>query len=1337
MVLWFAALQALLLLPSLAHAGTPLIGAGNSHTCALTSEGGVKCWGVNWYGQLGDGSKTDRLTPVDVSGLTSGVSAVTAGGMHTCALTTGGGVKCWGNSGSGVLGHDTSLDPLIPGEVKNLASGIKAIAAGNNHTCALTSGGGVKCWGYNGYGQLGDGTKTDRWTAVDVVGLTSGVSAIAASTTHTCALTTAGGVKCWGYNDAGAIGDGSNTDRWTPTSVIGLTSGIVAIAAGGGHSCALTSGGAVKCWGWNYYGQLGNNNVPSTSATRPFPTSEQWVPVDVSGLTSGVSAIAAGSTHTCALTGSGGVKCWGRNTWGAVGDGSTSDRWTAVNVSGLGSGVSDLAAGLGERGTTCVRTVDGVLKCWGNNNYGQLGDGTLTQRLTAVDVVGMAKPVVTQNLVAGWNLLGNGSSAVLNVASAFGDSSKVISVWKWIAPTAKWAFYTPTATDSGAAHAASNGYDVLSTVAGGEGFWVNAKTPFTATLPTGTPIDSATFKSMASSWNLIATGDNKTPGTFNNALSTTTPTAGQIPNNFTALWTWDAALAKWYFYAPSLEQSGGLSNYVASNGYLDFGSKLLGPTSGFWVNKASGGTGTTLTQKTAPMTTALGGTLTLDNGAQLNAPPAAITSNGIVTFSQVNSAKGFGTADANHTVYELAGPIDPAKASFVFPGKAGLSAATISVVNYDTATGEGAAVPFSYDAASGRITVTPQPAVTAARFAASPGKTTAASGNGIMGRLGYLVEYESLYVPLGGHTIQSPFYEHLSPVTNPSGTSCWAAAATMLVKSFTLDSVQDTEMLSFLTYLHVSDDDYGSGIIGFSELLPRALSLYTQRSVEWRGYVNFTNLRSRLLREIDNGHPVILRWPGHVVLAVGYEHLGDGNYNIVMHDPKGVTPQNNDDGGMYSVRSWDWIRAKTWTGAIQLMWAQGEVQPARSLQTVGLPSGTAVGAVEFLGRNVERTPPGDEGVIGQYRWSMTDPFGHAWYRSQDKVAAVGLAPYTATQLRIRLPLWNASSAASTVQVRARIYDKNLATLYRSPVQSVSLGANQATPLIHEILIPVSNFRNLDKVDANNQIEFRIETEVQDATGAVYRDGWSENNMRGAMAVKPWITTVTPFSDARGNLVTVDGYSFGATKGTSLLVFFKDLPAEIISWSENRIIAKVPSGALKGNVVVQLGTSNGNIPSNGIEFSPALSSVSLSCNGLDVVIGASNGLRLTSASTPTVSGMSSTCDFTYESACTAGAKSALSATIDFSKGFVFEYCANGSCNYQGPNNAISLGWNGSSWATSAQYRCTGVGSYPTEPAQCLAPKTYTAQWDCASSSYLIYAQRETDAWIRVQIKKPPP
>jgi len=198
-----------------------------------------------------------------VSGLTTGVAAITAGQNHTCALTTTGSVKCWGRNVNGQVGDNTTTNRWNPVAVTGLASGVTAIAAGGWHTCALMSGGNVKCWGFNAYGQLGDNTTTQRNAPIDVNGLTSGMTVISAGYYHTCSLDSSGSVKCWGNNDNGRLGDGTNVQRNSPTPVSNLSSGVAKIAAGGLHSCARLVAGGLKCWGDDVFGEIGDGIILS------------------------------------------------------------------------------------------------------------------------------------------------------------------------------------------------------------------------------------------------------------------------------------------------------------------------------------------------------------------------------------------------------------------------------------------------------------------------------------------------------------------------------------------------------------------------------------------------------------------------------------------------------------------------------------------------------------------------------------------------------------------------------------------------------------------------------------------------------------------------------------------------------------------------------------------------------------------------------------------------------------------------------------------------------------------------------------------------------------------
>jgi len=313
--------------------------------------------------------------------MTSGVVAISSGYSHTCALTSAGGVKCWGNGGAGQLGNNIYADSNVPVNVLGLSSGVASVGTGFWHTCAVTTSGGAKCWGSNNEGMLGNGTTTTSPAPVDVVGLASGVSAIAGGDRFSCALMTAGGVKCWGENGWGFGQLGNNRAQGeadSPVDVTGLTSGVAAIAVGSRHACAVTTSGGVKCWGNNYYGQLGDGT-----------TTDRYVPVDVSGLTSGVSAIAAGQEYTCALTTVGGVKCWGRDNGGVLGDGNGGDSLVPVAVTRLGGGVAAISAG---SYSMCALMVSGGIKCWGGGGNGNLGDNTTLDRGTPVDVVSFTAP---------------------------------------------------------------------------------------------------------------------------------------------------------------------------------------------------------------------------------------------------------------------------------------------------------------------------------------------------------------------------------------------------------------------------------------------------------------------------------------------------------------------------------------------------------------------------------------------------------------------------------------------------------------------------------------------------------------------------------------------------------------------------------------------------------------------------------------------------------------------------------------------------------------------------------------------------------------------------------
>jgi alpha-tubulin suppressor-like RCC1 family protein len=291
------------------------ISVGHTYACAMVADGAstsVRCWGSN----LGDNAGRS-FDPMVVAGL-SGATSLSAGASHTCAVAQGSAL-CWGRNYTGELGLPNAVNAYDPTAVPGLGR-VRAIAAGTRHSCAILVQGGVMCWGANATNPLGGdvGGADHLEIPVAIAGLT-GATAISAGVAHTCALAAGGSVLCWGSNGNGQLGDGTRTDSLTAVKLaVGLKA--VALSAGGNHTCAIDSDKALWCWGFNGAGQLGTGG-----------TSASFVPVLVPGL-GDVTAVVAGDNHTCALLApmpgeSGGrVWCWGLNREGELGNGDEFQR---------------------------------------------------------------------------------------------------------------------------------------------------------------------------------------------------------------------------------------------------------------------------------------------------------------------------------------------------------------------------------------------------------------------------------------------------------------------------------------------------------------------------------------------------------------------------------------------------------------------------------------------------------------------------------------------------------------------------------------------------------------------------------------------------------------------------------------------------------------------------------------------------------------------------------------------------------------------------------------------------------------------------------------------------
>lgn len=353
-------------------------GPGAYSTFMKSSDGKVYGWGLDARGQLGDGDTTDKpkMKPIPFGGV---LSMALGGGTSYgfgCAAFGGTGAKCWGyNSTSYTLGDgvtSTSLTPIVP---TGWETNVTQVAAGYAHACALRTDGTAQCFGYNTYGQLGNASTTTAKTPV-AVGLT-GITALTSGYYTVCALK-GDEAYCWGYNIDGQVGDGSTTNRSSPTLV---GTGFASVAPGYYHTCAAMTDGSATCWGENLNGELGDGNggAGAASIKTPIPV----VGIDGIGALSGVSDVCTGYGTSCALLADGRVACWGRNADGQLGIGAVTPAMSNVPkaVSGI-TAATKLTCGYKH---ACA--IDGgKVKCWGDNQYGEIGNGGMPTDATTPQV---------------------------------------------------------------------------------------------------------------------------------------------------------------------------------------------------------------------------------------------------------------------------------------------------------------------------------------------------------------------------------------------------------------------------------------------------------------------------------------------------------------------------------------------------------------------------------------------------------------------------------------------------------------------------------------------------------------------------------------------------------------------------------------------------------------------------------------------------------------------------------------------------------------------------------------------------------------------------------------
>ncbi len=597
--------------------GITRIAAGARHALAVRTDGSLWSWGENNNGQLGDGTRNSRSIPATVPGLLIGVTSIAAGDKHSLAIANGR-IYAWGWNQNGQLGDSTTTDRLSPILVPN-STGVTTIAAGSRHTLALFSDNSIKLWGDNTYGQLGNrsGNYSPELLAQDQLRGDGKVVIIVASNTSSIGTTsTSSGSNSLTANDAADY----------------ISFGVQGVGVAGQRSFQLANNYLTSWTSLSIQasgpGFSQTNDCPSTLTadsrctlnaffTPPSPT-EFIGAITISGNRGNgletIKAISLNGFGSQANTPSIQLSAVSLD-FGVVpvSTAGTTKRITLTNV-GSGSlniGTVSLAGSDYSQTNTCQNTtIAPSATCTMDVGFtpSQINtrSGTLTiahnatGSSTTIPLTGQGQNTVPNafTLIAGWNLIGNSNDATISVSSLFGDATKITTVWKWTPGIiARWAFYTPSQSDGGAAYAQSKGYDALSVINAGEGFWVNVKDPngMSLALPTaGANITAASFTAGTTTigWNLLAIGETKTPREFTNSVGWGNPPAtGELvaSGNVTTLWAWDATSMNWYFYAASLDAQGGtkLMDYITTKGYLDFANtgKSLGVGIGFWVNK--------------------------------------------------------------------------------------------------------------------------------------------------------------------------------------------------------------------------------------------------------------------------------------------------------------------------------------------------------------------------------------------------------------------------------------------------------------------------------------------------------------------------------------------------------------------------------------------------------------------------------------------------------------------------------------------------------------------------------------------------------------------------------
>ena len=569
----------------------------------------------------------------------------------------------------------------------------------------------------------------------------------------------------------------------------------------------------------------------------------------------------------------------------------------------------------------------------------------------------------------------------------------------------------------------------------------------------------------------------------------------------------------------------------------------------------SGGTVAGAVEKTF---TSSGGELTLSDGTRLTVPAGAFATDTKVSIAPSNFGKDSKGVDISG-MQNLKGEI-----TLTFTVDKGLSKDNISIFGFDPNTESAFDVTNSYNSTTGLVTVKISPSTFTSDYQAHLLSSSLPNMTGLKER------FKIFFEKTEEHTATKKDLLIPMPYYGQVGKGCWAAAASMLLRGY-MGPLPHETMSKLMNYIKVSDKDFGINITQFTESLTRYLYVYTDgKAVAWKGFTDADHMKWEILRQLDLGRPVLLRYlksgTNHVVLVIGYK---DGGNSIIIHDPQDITP-NGENGTMYTVMPWSWVekhlfKPLLWAG--QLIWVEAPVSSAKSLQTIECSGqdeskGNPFGYVTFYVTN-PRISTDSNVTIATLQFKPSSTSGYIWQRAGDEVSNVSSQ---ATKLSLKLPVWNAAFEDKTLTVETHISQG--ATKIYSNEKNISIGKasyNTVNEVIYILDIPLEQVRNFSIADASGNQKITIWVTLKD--GTVEKDMFY---IDAKLSLIPIVSSVDPTSGKVGDTITINGYGFGKTKSSKSRVTINGKNVDIVSWSDKEIKVKLTQDVGSGPVVVYTG-----------------------------------------------------------------------------------------------------------------------------------------------------------------------